>query len=67
MADWKAIYSRAKDMELERIRALVARKEAEEQENSSSRDTVGTTTTLQEEKPLTAESTADTVRRVEAE
>ena len=34
MADWKAIYDRVEDMELERIRALVARKEAEEQEKA---------------------------------
>ena len=53
MADWKAIYDRAEDMETERIRALIARRKAKQQaeQQASSQATTGTTTTLKEDKP----------------
>ena len=54
MADWKAIYERAEDMELERLRKRAERRKAlqeQQVQKDFSQDTTGTTTTLKEEKP----------------
>ena len=54
MADWKAIYERAEDMELERLRKRAERRKAKQEQQVQkdfSQDTTGTTTTSKEEKP----------------
>lgn len=54
MADWEKIYERAEDRHLERLKQQVARhkaKMAQQEQQPSSQDMTGTTTTLEKEKP----------------
>lgn len=54
MVDWKAIYERAEDMELERMKKLLEQRKAlqeQQVQKDFSQDTTGTTTTWREEKP----------------